>query len=125
MKGTAQGGRQRDLTSAGPTRSPSEKDRTQERALRSVASLTRGAQVTRLVEAYVERVKAHGAERSSLPAHVPRRARSISAPADSLTTSAMKNPAQCVTLGTYFEKRRDASFSGTLHGLMRDEVYNR
>lgn len=35
-----------------------------------------------------------------------------------------KVPANAATLEEYFRNRRNVRFSGTLHGLMRDEVYN-
>ncbi len=99
------------------------------RALRSVASLTRGeAGDPRLVEEYVGRVKAHG-EGLLLSAGTMFRAAYGIEPAlpagDSLTAASIgKVPRNVSPLGAYFEKRRAASFSGNLHGLMRDEVYN-
>ena len=99
------------------------------RALRSVASLTRGsAGNPRLVEEFVDRLKAHGAEMLAAAKTMYRAAYGSDPalpPVDSLTTAAMgKIPRNATPLGTYFENRGKARFSGNLHGLMRDEVYN-
>jgi hypothetical protein len=101
----------------------------EERALRSVASLTGGSGgESKLVEEYVGRVQAGGATMRAAAETIHRAARGT-APAlpaaDSLTRAAMaKIPRNVTPLGTYFENRGRASFSGHLHSLMAEEVYN-
>ncbi len=101
----------------------------EERALRSVASLTRGsAGNPALVGEYVTRVKAYGSEMLAAAGTMFRAAHGSEPslpPPDSLTTAAMaKVPANVSPLGDYFKKRGEAQFTVKLHSLMRDEVYN-
>jgi hypothetical protein len=102
----------------------------EERALRSVNSLTRGTDGGNeaLVGGYAGRIAAHRTELLASARTVYRAvfgSEPVLPAPDSLATASMsKVPANVSPLGTYFEKRRDAGYGGKMHGLMRDEVYN-
>jgi hypothetical protein len=102
----------------------------EERALRSVNSLTRGADGGNpaLVEEYVAGLAARRAELLASAGTMYRSAFGSGPalpPPDSLATASMsKVPANVSPLGTYFEKRGNARYDGKMHGIMEEEVYN-
>jgi hypothetical protein len=102
----------------------------EERALRSVNSLTRGAPGGNpgLVDEYVARLREQGAGLLASAGTVYRSAFGADPalpPPDSLTTASMsKVPANVLPLAVYFEKRGNAGYGGKMHGIMREEVYN-
>jgi hypothetical protein len=102
----------------------------EERALRSVSALTRGTTKGNpaLIDEYVARLATHRADLLA-GAGTVYRSTFGSEPAlpspDSLASASMaKVPANISPLGTYFEKRRNASYRGGMHSIMREEVYN-
>ncbi len=101
----------------------------EQRALRSAAFLTGGdGDANPVIRGYIDRLKAHEA---ALRADIAAMYLSLNGTApsqpqpDSLTAAAMKKvPSNVTPLETYFSKRENARYRGSLHGLMADEVYN-